>query len=874
MGSLEPSVQTFVFQRFSARARNSSEKSEVNPPECFILASFYINGYGTDLNHDEAALLMLHAARWGHNIAKAYAYRMCRAMKETFLADDQMISNLWDMALEGSRMALQDLADVAPGNFFNAKRILRDGLSGTGAYFFEPGTKLLHGFSFAQWMATFDNEQVLVQNFSRLNRIADYRINKRGDGILHMAASCGKCSAIKALLDSYSGLNVNHVNDQGETPLLCACRAGQTETVRLLLERGADVSIATPSKESPLHWLVSFDDADIEDVAGTLIARGADVRLRTTKNIAYSRFPSGIDVDHQAPGTPLSWAVHHDRPAIVRFLLSHAETAAICTDTVAPYPTPMQWAAYYHHAECLKVMIEAMQEEKLGFTYSTFLESATQSADVFSMMLRHGSQYKVKLKETFDYLLKATVGATFGTGIGMFGSTLLYLAVSEAHDAVVEYLLSPEVEAMLSAGVDQHNSQISDATNKWSRRYGAFSRDHIDQPCGVDQRTPLLECVRWNRKSMCQLLVQHGADVRAAARNPFTKDQMDWTALHTFAHAGHDADVTLATDLIAAGVPVDGRLTPDSTAETPLLVALENNAFNLASTLLSLGGDINALSLSSGLMTLEYPNTILGHIVASAAQHSRPRLRYLLSHCKASEHVDFIVEPQRKISALHRSAWAYRGTYSRSPDSNDGQPIPREHYDMAINRDIMYELLQRFHTPAHLNLRSGHFGRTALHLAVEAANPAAVELLLERGAQMDLRDQSDQTAFELGEAVAVHDCIKCDGCGLAPLRGRRWHCRSCPDHDLCDPCQEAADVSPEHVLEKTPLKETMEQAAAARGMSLHGYGLSDGYGDKYDEVGECMVRILDLLASEERSRTGDLAVVEELRELRIEETCE
>lgn len=47
-------------------------------------------------------------------------------------------------------------------------------------------------------------------------------------------------------------------NDQGEIALLCACRAGQVEVVHLLLSRGADASIATQSKESPIHWLISF----------------------------------------------------------------------------------------------------------------------------------------------------------------------------------------------------------------------------------------------------------------------------------------------------------------------------------------------------------------------------------------------------------------------------------------------------------------------------------------------------------------------------------------------------------------------------------------------------------------------------------------
>jgi ankyrin repeat protein len=51
-----------------------------------------------------------------------------------------------------------------------------------------------------------------------------------GDRILHIAASCGQTEAIEALLDSFPSLEVNQLNDHGETPLLCACRAGPTRT--------------------------------------------------------------------------------------------------------------------------------------------------------------------------------------------------------------------------------------------------------------------------------------------------------------------------------------------------------------------------------------------------------------------------------------------------------------------------------------------------------------------------------------------------------------------------------------------------------------------------------------------------------------------
>jgi Ankyrin repeats (3 copies) len=290
-------------------------------------------------------------------------------------------------------------------------------------------------------MDALDNQEVLVQNFSRLNGIADCWVKKRGDGTSLMAASCGNCTAIETLLDSFSALAVNQVNDQGETPLLCVCRAGHTDVVHLLLARGADAFIVTSSRESSLHWLISFEDAHIETVGAILLANGAELRLRTTKRIAYSRFPSRIELDYQQPGRPPNWAVLHDRPLTVKFLLGHAETAAICVDTVAPYLTPMQRAARYHHIECLESMIAAMREEKLGFAHSTFLEAATQSADGFSMMHRHGPQYKLKLRQTFDYLFQSTSGIIFSMGLGKFGYTLLYLAVPEARDAVVEYLL-------------------------------------------------------------------------------------------------------------------------------------------------------------------------------------------------------------------------------------------------------------------------------------------------------------------------------------------------------------------------------------------------------------------------------------------------
>lgn len=36
----------------------------------------------------------------------------------------------------------------------------------------------------------------------------------------------------------------------------------------------------------------------------------------------------------------------------------------------------------------------------------------------------------------------------------------------------------------------------------------------------------------------------------------------------------------------------------------------------------------------------------------------------------------------------------------------------------------------------------------------------------------------------------THKSITCDGCGVVPIVGYRWRCRSCKNHDLCDTCYE------------------------------------------------------------------------------------
>lgn len=761
MRSLEPSVQSFVFSTFLRRSEQAAELNMVRPSDCFILASFYINSYGTEQDYQEAARLLNHAAKFGHEVAQAYAYRICKSVNEEHVADDTQTSNLVVMSIKGSKSALQDLGEVAPDKVPFIKTKLAEALAGVGANFFHKD-QMLHGLAHWPWMDMLADRSSIAEKLKGVKNKAGFRVNRRGDGILHIAANCGKSEAVEALLDTYD-IQANQQNDQQETALLCACRAGQVEVVRVLMGHGADASIATTNRESPLHWLVSFNGDDVKTVGEVLIANGADIRLVTTRDINYSVVPGRIELDHQPPGTPLNWAVHYDRPDVVSFLLESAKDPLISLIRPLDRPTTaLSWAAHLHHFGCLKMMVEALTESNIAFSYSSLLAAATYSADDFSMMLRHGRKYSENLKQTFEYLLMKCENLSFVTGIGPFGNTLLYYAVSNASDAVVEYLLSLDaansgLEPSISETNDPkevrgagYRGEITLSSSSSNNQASAFVIEHINQPCSNDRRTPLLESVRWNRRRIFQLLLSRGANPSVTAQNPFLEHQTDWTALHIFAFAGHDSDIQLCKDLVDTGVALEGR-PPDSTQpETPLTVAIQNNAFNLASTLLTLGANINALSQSSGLVATEHPTTILGHIIASTARHSIPRLRFLLYDCALHNSINFIVEPARKLSALHRAAWAHRGLYSASSQHLSRHlPLRREECDWAANRDLVYELLQRFNAPEELDRRCEVLGRTALHLGTEVGNTGAVSELLAMGADATLLDERGEAAAQL-----------------------------------------------------------------------------------------------------------------------------
>ncbi|KAI1337670.1 hypothetical protein F5Y15DRAFT_150571 [Xylariaceae sp. FL0016] len=833
MRDLEPAVQSFVFSTLREDQEEDAAKMMVKPPQCFWLSSLYINGFGTDPNPVEGVRLLQHAAKYGMQIAKAYHCRFATSLDVDPASSDILKEDLVTMGGQGSHKALEDLLVADPELWNRTIHALHEVKSGIGASFFSQ-SNLLHDANIGMWLRTLNEPDILVKNFSRLQRIQDYKVNRRGDGVLHMAASMGKLDSVTALLDNFPDLTVDQRNDLGETPLLCACRAGHSSIAKLLLDRNADASLATPSNESPLHWLISLQDDDIPEIGALLLQRGASLTLRTNGDIHHVEFPSSLMVDRLPPGIPLHWAVVRGKTEAVRFLVDKDpdKTTCLIEDTTVGVMRALDLAALWHISASLIIMVEAMEGAKVGQTYSPLVVKAVQGADRFSMILRNGVHFERELKATLDVLLKRVCIHTVSSA-GRNGRTIIFSAVSLRHDLVVRYLLDPKTNDMIEEERERRRPSLKE---QWlpTRQDGIFHVDHINLPCGMQRLTPFHEAVRTNQVAVARLLLEHGANPRLCSQHPFVDSADTWTPLHIFAFVGHSDDLSLVRILTDAGAPVDGCSVE---AETPLLVSLQNNAFKLASELLRHGAEPNYLSLGSGLRKLSQPTTILGHIIAMAEQDALTRVKYLLRECEKKDKLDFIIEPERQITALQRVAWAHRDIAFRTPKGTEEErKLERRDYDFAANREIAIELLHKFCKEEHINAISEYNGWTALHFAVDARNPDVARLLLEHGADKTLVSHYALTPLEFAESSAVHVLVQCDGCGSAPLRGTRWRCETCPDHDVCDECRDA----PDHAFQRHTLGQTLN--------SIKDYPKVGGAIGMYEEMLE-LQRVIDVLVS-------------------------
>lgn len=168
---------------------------------------------------------------------------------------------------------------------------------------------------------------ILLARYHRQTAAVEFLLARNPDLTLHEAAAVGAIDRVRALIRERGRLIDSHSKD-GFTPLALAAFFGNTEIAQLLIDQGANVSLAAnnPMKVAPLHASTSGRHLEIVRM---LVENGGDVNAR-----------------QQQGWTPLHGAAQNGDTEIVKLLLAHGADREARSDTGQ---TPLDLAMTHGH---------------------------------------------------------------------------------------------------------------------------------------------------------------------------------------------------------------------------------------------------------------------------------------------------------------------------------------------------------------------------------------------------------------------------------------------------------------------------------------------------------------------------------------------
>jgi hypothetical protein len=322
---------------------------------CFELAVCYASGFGTDATGEKGyALRGKNAMKWAAESARAGDERARLSLyplAKTFAIDfpQEIALDQWlvELAEKGSSTALRQLRCRNARLYDEALCCFRS------LYFLDD-----------------DNLATVFQCSIEESTVLDKGLNDRGDTFMHYWATTGNIDNFRGIPEAcYSTTNFNAVNNFGETPLLCAVRAGHHEITQFLAARDCSAKISNYLQENPLHFVSSINDQEVAMITRLLVDAGARINERASG----SSYPSRQDTFPLVGGSPVMRAVMTNNPMAAMALL-HLEDELISNGRLPPqFATRgsrlrnlLAYAVRLHHTSVLRVLERRFQEDDVA----------------------------------------------------------------------------------------------------------------------------------------------------------------------------------------------------------------------------------------------------------------------------------------------------------------------------------------------------------------------------------------------------------------------------------------------------------------------------------------------------------------------------
>ncbi|KAL8369849.1 hypothetical protein RB595_000275 [Gaeumannomyces hyphopodioides] len=755
----------------------------------FFLYQCYLVGFGTPVDHASACRWLRAAADAAKEtgtvdyLARAWVYRVHAALGiDNPLGPAQQQDNLWWSIVRGHRHCAADLRVLEAshpreevrswtGSIASAESLYRGSTASTGMPVFV--SRMLRRPWNVESIAALDTEIIreLGDDYGSClrrpgppaaaveggtppeHRFDKIFVNKKGHGLLHLAASMGAEAALQHILDRYE-CDINLRNQShAETPLLCAVRSGHVPCALLLLDRGADpTGDASLVEEAPLHCLFNLSEDGAALVAGRLLDAGADLeqvsggmRQDVRGVIADWQDTLGLRV------TPLGRAVLQQCLPAVRVLLARGADplgrSSVDGDgkRLEYVRSPVELAAVLTLPDILETLLRAVDERK-----ATALDS--RGGDDGEQQQQQQQRRLGDLDwdwDEHDMLEAAHAGTVTNFDPLLMQSRLVRCGVDyKTNLARTLRILRDRRRRRRQGGEATSASGRSLCVEAASRGAGLDVIEallDLGHPVeGSPGWRPIRHAVAANNEPAYRLLAGRGSPLT------FPGADQDTTLLQWFAaRTGHTpAGVAIAEDLVLNGVAIQGE---DAGVMNALGLAVDRRYFDLADLLISYGAGevLNGFHATCDVGS----NEVRGGSeqgVTNVGGHDKMSLLGM----KLQSHDLPSLESITYLARVHALATAAPAEQSRGVriDPLCSEPaglsavhmlalFPAERWNShaQTSERIVQKVLDMFPDPASLGRHAVHAVHgTPLAAAVAAANPPVVDTLLHSAFAVDL----------------------------------------------------------------------------------------------------------------------------------------
>jgi ankyrin repeat protein len=217
---------------------------------------------------------------------------------------------------------------------------------------------------------------------------------------VHRAAR-GDAAAVRLFLTA--GMNPNVKDNQGITPLIAAAGAGREETVKLLLEKGADLNaqnperVITKGKKRPKK---------ITRYGGTPLIHAVRGGHTGTVLLLLDKGSDPNIMDDKQGLTALHWAVFRNQQAALQTLLDKGANPGVKDKRGF---TPLVMAAHYAKPEIVSLLLDRIpaEEQDAVKKYLLFTAAGAGRADNVLLLLEKGAEVNARYENGLTPLMLA-----------------------------------------------------------------------------------------------------------------------------------------------------------------------------------------------------------------------------------------------------------------------------------------------------------------------------------------------------------------------------------------------------------------------------------------------------------------------------------